>query len=42
MLDIFGDSYYKANASLKCVDDKNIYKIYLKCKYYLDDDYVDW
>ena len=42
MLDVDGNSYCKANANTDCKDGKIVYNIYLKCKDYVDEGYVDW
>jgi hypothetical protein len=42
MLDVDGKSYCKANANTDCKDGKIVYDIYLNCKDYVDEGYVDW
>jgi len=42
LLDVDKESYCKVNAKRACVNGENTYKIYLKCKDYVSDGYVDW
>ena len=42
LLDINNESYCKIYANTDCKDDKFVYDIFLKCKDYVDEGYVDW